>query len=83
MIQLLPASAVGKVLVGGVIGVAGSVILRPVLVGAVRLGLQAGRAARRTGQTLAGEYRKIHDEAVAQPGSAPAGDKVNSAMPIA
>jgi len=80
MIQLLPASAAGKVLVGGVIGVASSAFLRPVLVGAVRLGLQAGQAARQASQSLVDECRKIHDEA-AQVGSAPAGDQVKSATP--
>jgi hypothetical protein len=66
MIPLLSATTSGKVLLGVAAGAVGALVLRPVLVGAVRLTLDAGHAVREASHAVTGELHKIHQEAVAR-----------------
>ena len=80
MIPLLTASSAGKVAVGLVAGIAGSLLLRPAIVGVVRAGLAVKDATKSAVTSVTSEARKIHEEAVTHRANAVAAeaDKVRS-----
>lgn len=65
MTPLLTTSSAGKVAVGLVAGVIGSMLLRPAIVGVVRAGLAIKDVTKSAVDSVSAEAHKIHAEAKA------------------